>query len=146
MRVYELAKQLGKGSDEVLSVLAAAGIEAAAPASGISDDEADQVRAYYADQAGGDEGATGSSAVGSKADSEAAAGGGQDGKKPKKQKENAPTGGAEEYAVLVGKGKIFCGAVLALKGDAVTKEQYDSLTERVQGYFAPIVGAEKQEA
>lgn len=114
MRVYELAKELGKESEEVLAVLAEAGIDATAPANGISDDEADEVRAYFAEQAGG----------------------GEPTRKPKKKAKQKPKKtDLDDYAVLVGKGKVFCGAVLACKGDAVTKAQYDSLPERVQGYF-----------
>ncbi len=134
MRVWELARALGKESSELLAELQELGFDVTAPASGLSDEEASQIRGAYA--ALGDVASTeasGDAASEATVEEDLAAGEGTTGTKQGAQAPQiVPRPG--DY-VLVRKASISAGGVVVRKGGTIREEAYRTLPARVHQFF-----------
>lgn len=142
MRVHELAKELGQSSSNLLSELQALGFGVTSPSSGLSEEEADQVRAAYA-AVPPDGGAASASTAPPAAPPEEAAGAAASPQRAKKKAGAKTTGKAAASAapsagasyVLVRKGSVSTGVIVVRKGEAIDEQTLARLPERVHKYF-----------
>ena len=131
MRVWELAGELGKTSSEFLAELQELGFAVTAPASGLSDEEAEAIRKAYA-------------ALEPTAPSDAARAESEAGEGPEAEAASAPDVGAQAVEiiprgdgdyVLVRKGSISAGGVVVQKRGTIREAEYRALPGRVQKFF-----------
>ncbi len=138
MRVWALAKELGKESSELVAELKELGFDVTAPASGLTGEEADAIRKAYAalPDAPGPTGASGGAAPEPVKEDASATEGTDEGAQRAQAVENADRGG-RDY-VLARKGSISAGGVVVQKGGIVNEAVYRALPDRVHPFFDAV--------
>ncbi len=131
MRVWELAKELGKESSALVAELKELGFEVTAPASGLSDEEADALQKAYAALALAEPPAA-SAETSPEPRSEAEAASGVEAE-ASAEPAGVPRGGSGY--VLVRKGSISAGGVVVQKGGTIDEAVYRTLPRRVLKFF-----------
>ena len=128
MRVWELARELGKESSELVAELQELGFGVTAPASGLNDDEVEAIRKAYAalkdakpEEASEDASATKDAEEGTE----------------RPQTPQVIPQGDGDY-VLVRKGSISAGGVVVQKGGTIREAAYRTLPARVQKFFDKV--------
>ena len=124
MRVYELAKELGTGSAEVLAVAGKLGIAATAPASGVTDEEVARIRERLKGDSPGGDASGGEMPAAAGVVAPVVAG-------------SLPSQGQARYR-LVRKGSVTAGSVRVVKGGFVDEAVYAALPDRVKGWFDAV--------
>ena len=128
MRVWELAKELGKGSAELLAELQELGFGVTAPASGLSDDEVEAIRKAYA--------ALKDTKPEETSEDASAAEDAEDGAEQAQTPQVIPQGNGDY--VLIRKASISAGGVVVQKGGTIRDAAYRTLPARVQKFFDKV--------
>ena len=137
MRVYELARELGMETKELLPLLQEMGFAVKAPASGIDDERVEAIKQVVeavrsvevtpADDAG--DGGEIEAKEGAAVEPSAAP------PAPVAKGEREPT---PRWWKLVRKGSVSAGGVVVRKGEEVEEGTYATLPRRVRAWFDPV--------